>query len=429
MFIKSNINEETTSILIITSPNFYPLIEKQLQVFDLPLYYFLLDIKSLFNAGCARLHIFLYENINKYEKILYLDTDILINSDINKLFNLDLSSEKIYVLEEGNISQTYYGSWFFDFTKYRTTLSAFTSGIILFKNSDSIKSLFNDVKLHIVDYIYENNNNIPSCLDQPFIVYNAITQNKYDNQILKKYVENNPKIPNPRKIIYHFPGTPGWYDSKIKKMTNFWVKTNKIPKILFQTNKAYPEKYITDMIYINLDSDWKYDFYDDDDVIDFFINNPICDLPDIIERYNSITKNSHKANLFKYYYLYINGGVFMDSDAMIYVNINDIVKDYNFISVNSSAVPSSIFQGILGASPKNEIIKQALYSAYNTDFSLLNNDYHYWCKELYGIINYCTFGYNVKLYKEQIINDFSNIIDENDVVLFKHFFMHKIIPR
>jgi hypothetical protein len=76
----------------------------------------------------------------------------------------------------------------------------------------------------------------------------------------------------------------------------------------------------------------------------------------------------------------------MDSDAMLYVNIDSIVKDYNFISVNSSRVSGAIFQGILGSSPKNKIIKKALYEAYNSDQNILDNNYHYFCKQLYDII-------------------------------------------
>lgn len=221
---KANINKETTDILIITSPSFQPLIKNKLESFNLDLCYYILDLHSLFDAGCSRLNIFKYENINKYNKILYLDTDILLNSDINVLFNLEITSDKIYALEEGNIEHEYWGGQFFDFNKFNRTESAFTSGILLFSNSDSMKLLFNTIQTHIVDYIYTKKNGIPICLDQPFIVYNAISQNKYDNQVLKSYVENNPSVVSSEKIVYHFPGTPGFYDSKFYKMSNFWAK-------------------------------------------------------------------------------------------------------------------------------------------------------------------------------------------------------------
>ena len=45
-------------------------------------------------------------------------------------------------------------------------------------------------------------------------------------------------------------------------------------------------------------------------------------------KYNSIKLGTHRADLFRYYYLYINGGIFIDSDAMIETDIENIIKDY-----------------------------------------------------------------------------------------------------
>jgi len=51
---------------------------------------------------------------------------------------------------------------------------------------------------------------------------------------MKKYLENNPKIVNYEKIIYHFPGSPGNYSSKYDKMKIFWEK---IKNSLIDKNK------------------------------------------------------------------------------------------------------------------------------------------------------------------------------------------------
>ena len=237
--VKGNINKDTTDILIVTSPIFQPIIQKELENVDLPILYYILDLHSLFDAGCARLNIFKYAGINKYERILYLDTDILVNSDINVLFDIELSSEKIYALEEGNIGHDFWGAQFFDFTKHKSDVSAFTSGILLFKNSESMKSLFDSIQTHISDYIHVKKNPVPRCLDQPFIVYNAISQNKYDNKMLTSYVENNPSAVSDKKIVYHFPGVPGFYESKLSKMTSFWGNmTKRIQKTILD-NKKY----------------------------------------------------------------------------------------------------------------------------------------------------------------------------------------------
>lgn len=429
--VKSNINKNTSDILIITSPYFQLLLEKELLDFDLPINYYMLELSTLYECSCARLNIFDYQNINKYDKILYLDTDVLVNGDLNIFFNIDICCDKIYALEEGIIGDEFFGSFLFDFSKIDKETTAFTSGILFFKRSAEIKNLFEDTKKLIIDYIYINNNNIPSCLVQPFIVYNSIITNKYDNQVMKEYVENNPTTLNENKIIYHFPGTPGFYEDKYNKMTSFWIKMNEIPHVFFQTNKNKNEEYVSDMIKSNLGTHWQYKFFNDDDVIDFFKNNPIHELPDILNVYNSIASGAHKADLFRYYYLYINGGFFMDSDAMIYANIEYIIKNFNFVSVNSSVHPVTIFQGILGASPKNEIIKRALFSAYKTDPQQLHVYYHYFCKQLYNIIRENTFGYNIKLYNEQRI-DYDNgddIFDDQYILLFKHYWKHKIIPQ
>lgn len=221
--VKANINKETTKILIITSPLFQPLIKKYLENYDLPLQYYILNLHTLMESSCCKLNIFQYYEINKYKKILYLDTDVLINSDINILFDNEISSEKLYTLEEGTIESENHGGQFFDFTKFNKNTYAFSAGVFYFMNSLSMKKLFEDTNIHIKTYLSKNNP-IPICLDQPFLVYNSIIKKKYDNQFMKQYLENNPTIVKNEKIIYHFPGEPGNFSSKWIKMIAFWDK-------------------------------------------------------------------------------------------------------------------------------------------------------------------------------------------------------------
>jgi len=236
--VKSNI-QKNTDILIVTSSEFQPIVASKMSAFDLPIHYYILNLHTLFEAGCARLNIFQYEHVNKYDRILYLDTDILINGDLTILFNRDISSDMIYALEEGTLHckkyGTHWGSQFFDLTKVDPQQTAFTSGILLFRRSATIQALFATIQSHIAEYV-RGNNPIPLCLDQPFIVFHAISQNKYDNQLLKAYAENNPYGVHPNKLIYHFPGGkgPGDYTSKHQKMTLFWKKM--ITKYAYEEN-------------------------------------------------------------------------------------------------------------------------------------------------------------------------------------------------
>jgi len=224
--IKGNINEEITNILIITTLSFQSLIKESLESFNLPLHYYILDLHTLMESSWCKLKIFNYNEIDKYQKILYLDTDVLINSDINTLFKIEISSEKLYALEEGNINHDFYGKQFFDFTKYKKNIKAFSAGVLYFMNSLSMKKLFENTNLHIANYLSKVKD-IPVCLEQPFLVYNSVITNSYNNEFMKQYVENNPSRVKIEKIIYHFPGGPGNYSSKLTKMTEFWKKINK----------------------------------------------------------------------------------------------------------------------------------------------------------------------------------------------------------
>jgi hypothetical protein len=56
-------------------------------------------------------------------------------------------------------------------------------------------------------------------------------------------------------------------------------------------------------------------------------------------------------------------------------------------------------------------------------------NYHYWCRQLYSIINKSNFGFNIKLYNERRIHSENyDDIYENNTILFKHYWRYKIIP-
>ena len=211
----------------------------------------------------------------------------------------------------------------------------------------------------------------------------------------------------------------------------------KIPHVLFQTTKKDPvDDYVLDMIQQQLDDTWSYEHYNDEGILNFFKMNPIDDLPDIESKFHSLKNGAHKADLFRYYYLYVKGGFYLDSDAMIYHNINDIIKDYEFVSVTSSMrwnvsdnTPCFIFQGIIGAAPKHDIMKQALYNVYNTDPAVLGPHYMYFCQDLFNIIKNYTNNSNIKLYSEKYGgSNGDETVDDNNNVLFKHYPRTKIVP-
>ena len=202
--------------LIICNPSFNDKIQKILNNLNMNGKIWCLDLKSKFEAGYSRLEIFNYPNINLYNKILYLDCDILITNSLNKVLDLELEN-KLYCLQEGN---TKFDDWGKNFFKNdNPNCSGFSSGVLLFNNNILIKDLFSQILLDISNHI-NSKLPIPGCLDQPFIVYRAVKTNLYNNQKLVNLVINNPNDFNGESIS-HFPGGPGKFENKYKVMSKF----------------------------------------------------------------------------------------------------------------------------------------------------------------------------------------------------------------
>lgn len=179
IFIYGNL-QYNTEILIYTSTTFMYMI-KQHHLYNPEKIKFEIndEYNNIDNACKARLNLFNLPSITNYNKILYLDTDIIVKDDINKVFNV-CEEDIIYVLEEGEINNDegeidiyldYWGKSLFgnEINNYNDK-TAFTSGILLFNNCEKIKNLFSKINEDIIKRPFNF-----SCYDQPYIVYNAFT--------------------------------------------------------------------------------------------------------------------------------------------------------------------------------------------------------------------------------------------------------------
>lgn len=176
-----------------------------------------------------------------------------------------------------------------------------------------------------------------------------------------------------------------------------------IPRIVLQTSKdPIPEKVVT-QLKAQLGG-WKYLYFTDADILTFFQENPDEGYPEIINKFNSFSTGPHKADLFRYYYMYINGGVFIDSDLMLYDPLEEIVGKNAFISVWAIKPPGSVFNGFLGATAKHPIIETALKDLYAMTNEQLQADYTIVCKNLGGFVTSFT-GDHVKMLKETVNMD------------------------
>lgn len=192
-----------------------------------------------------------------------------------------------------------------------------------------------------------------------------------------------------------------------------------IPKILLQTSKNKPDKYTLDSIDSIIDESWTYIHFVDSEIVEYFNNNKLEEFPDIIEIFNSIEQGEYKADMFRYYYLYINGGVFVDSDLELSKPLDKIIKKYNFFTVQSGSEKNheSIFNGLLGTEANNKIIYEALVDIYNTFKNKKPiNDYEYFCVNLCDIYNKYKNLYTTKIFAESELGSYSLIYDPDTFI-------------
>jgi len=236
-------NYELIDLLVFTSENLVDYINSIGNELFLKIQIKTFDFKTMHEAGCARLHIFEYENINEYSNILYLDTDIIIQGDLNKLFDC-LKEDKLYAKKEYDINGTGHGALFFDFTKWNPTDKSLNSGVLLFKNSSNMRTLFNTVNTHIAT-LKEKDSLLPECMDQSFIAYNFIRTSMCNLEDISEYIYLAEKsLPDSSNIIIvHFTAPIGNYMHKMERMKNYLNKiSTKLTELCILGEKYYVDK-------------------------------------------------------------------------------------------------------------------------------------------------------------------------------------------
>jgi hypothetical protein len=134
--------------LVFTSEEFKPLVDSLSGLLEIPIKTKIFQFTTINESMCARLFIFDYKDIDLYEKVLYLDTDIVVQNDLSVLFDQDIG-DRVYGVKEGVIGHEHFGGWFFDFSKFDKDAAAMNSGILFFRPSSAIRSCFGGAIAHI----------------------------------------------------------------------------------------------------------------------------------------------------------------------------------------------------------------------------------------------------------------------------------------
>ena len=176
----------------------------------------------------------------------------------------------------------------------------------------------------------------------------------YITQIYEKYIKNNTKNKKNVMILYYRSGQHfGEYATH--NFDGVWKK--EIPKVIIQT--YHDKSKIPQKVYENIKKyapNYKHIVFDDSQCIKFlkiYYGNKY------VEKFNSFEKGAHKADLFRYCYLYKFGGIYIDIKTELVKNLDSIIqKNFNFYSVLSKN-KNTVYQGIIITYKNNKFICQA----------------------------------------------------------------------
>ena len=99
-----------------------------------------------------------------------------------------------------------------------------------------------------------------------------------------------------------------------KTIVQTWISEDKLTPVMKAATQTWKDKNPT----------WDYKFFSDEDCLEFIENN----FPkDTVNAYNKIKPGAGKADLFRYCYLLVNGGVYTDIDNVCIKPLDNWLTD------------------------------------------------------------------------------------------------------
>ena len=139
--------------------------------------------------------------------------------------------------------------------------------------------------------------------------------------------------------------TTSSYLGKIPKVIIITYHTkNKIPKKVYKNLQQYAPNY-------------QLKIFDDDDII-LFLKEYYA--PPVLAAFKQLT-GAHKADLFRYCYLYKFGGVYIDIKTELIKSIDDVLNQGEIdLYTVLSMYRGTIYQGVIATKPNNPLFKELI---------------------------------------------------------------------
>ena len=131
-----------------------------------------------------------------------------------------------------------------------------------------------------------------------------------------------------------------------------------IPKVIMQTGKHKSDVNKHSVEWQKVNPMYEYKFFDDVDcrkfIREYFEN-------DVVEAFDTLLPGAFKADLFRYCYLYIHGGVYIDLDCAPILPLAEILLDgYDFISVSERRQIPGVYQAFIACVPNVKFLRIAI---------------------------------------------------------------------
>lgn len=159
-----------------------------------------------------------------------------------------------------------------------------------------------------------------------------------------------------------------------------------IPKIFVQTSEQKLESYILEQNQKKTNG-YKYLHFNNQERVNFLEEYCIKLFPNIIDTYRNIYFGQHRADLFRYAFLYINGGVYLDTDCLFVENLDNFIdNNYQLITVYS-AYNNAIWNGFIAAKPTCNILFKMINYICGIHPSIIQGSYQHLNCVLYEFID------------------------------------------
>ena len=149
----------------------------------------------------------------------------------------------------------------------------------------------------------------------------------------------------------------------------------KIPRTIIQSSFFKQPEYIIEKLKHNTNN-YNYIHFDHYDILKLIKENNIIDLSNASILFNTLSFDL-KYKFGAFYYLFLHGGIYINTNSIINCDISDYINDnIEIFAVESIVNKNSIFSGFIGCTPNNNKILNILKHIYHnksiTDYELYN---------------------------------------------------------